>query len=165
MIRILKQNDVDDAYNLTKEMLKNAPASFPDSFDEDNLSKSFFSSYINDGPRCVIIGYYVGNKLVGMAGIYGFQNKKSKHKGCIWNVYVSPEYRGKKIASKLIDACIKYAKKIELEWLVLNVSSGALNAMKLYKKHGFKVFGVEKDSIRTGGKSYTEYKMELKLEK
>lgn len=163
MMRILKSYDVDDIYNLTNEMLNNSPSSFPDSVDENFLSKDFFMNYINGYPNSIIIGYFHNNKLVGMIGVYKFELKKTSHRGCIWNVYLKQEFRGRGIASKLLKECIKYADKIGIETLVLNVSQSSKDAIKLYKKFGFKVFGIEKDAIRYKGKSYTEYKMELKV--
>ena len=66
------------------------------------------------------------------------------------DLYVSPKYRGRKIASKLIQHINKLRKKLRKKYLRVDVRKKDLPARKLYKKLGFIILESkdESDSFR-----------------
>ena len=59
---------------------------------------------------------------------------------------VLPEARGKKIGQQLLQYCIDFARKKELEALMLYSNTILENAIYLYRKYGFKELNLEKDN-------------------
>ncbi|RMA58673.1 GNAT family N-acetyltransferase [Ulvibacter antarcticus] len=59
---------------------------------------------------------------------------------------VLPNQRGKKIGQKLMEHCIKYAKKNKFDRLFLYSNTKLENAIYIYRKYGFREIPVEKDS-------------------
>ena len=65
--------------------------------------------------------------------------------GDIANIAVCRAYRGKKIASKLLDAVLKYETEKSVREFTLEVRPSNKVAIVLYEKRGFKVEGVRKN--------------------
>ncbi|MDP4153195.1 MAG: ribosomal protein S18-alanine N-acetyltransferase [Bacillota bacterium] len=65
--------------------------------------------------------------------------------GEIMSVAVLPEYRGRGIATKLLNALISHARDSEIEEMYLEVRSSNENAKKLYEKFGFKETGLRQN--------------------
>lgn len=72
---------------------------------------------------------------------------------------VSPEHRGHKIGQKLVQHCIDFAKKLELEKLILYSNTMLENAIYIYRKYGFVEIPVEENCIY----KRSDIKMELRL--
>ncbi len=79
-------------------------------------------------------------KIVGYAGFWHVADE-----GDITNIAVLPEYRRRKIASRLIEAMIKEAKKRSLSLLTLEVRCSNTAAISLYENYGFKIIGKRKN--------------------
>jgi GNAT superfamily N-acetyltransferase len=60
----------------------------------------------------------------------------------IISMWVAPEARGKKVASKLLQAIIEWAKKENLNSLKLDVVDSNKPAISLYENHGFIANGI-----------------------
>lgn len=78
--------------------------------------------------------YYIA-KVAGQAVAYiGYYNT-----GDILNVATLTEFRGRGIATKLIQHAINTAKEENIERLMLEVREGNLTAIKLYTNAGFEL--------------------------
>lgn len=101
-------------------------------------SEKSFSDELNNE----IAVYYVARdngKIIAYAGFWHVADE-----GDITNIAVLPEYRRKKIASRLIEKMIKEAKKRSLTLLTLEVRCSNTAAIALYEKYGFKIIGSRK---------------------
>lgn len=78
-----------------------------------------------------------GQKIVGTATIY-FKKPLYKPVGWVEDVIVLPEYRGQRIAARLVQTLIDTAKKKEVKVINLTVGYQRRQAFALYKKMGFK---------------------------
>lgn len=76
-----------------------------------------------------------GNRLVGLVAAYC--NDKIKKIGYITNVSVLNEYQEAGIASRLMKNAIIYGKRKSFVKLMLEMQSGNIKAINLYKKLGF----------------------------
>ena len=65
--------------------------------------------------------------------------------GYITNVAVFEQYRGKGIASALMEKIIGYAEKNNMEFISLEVRQSNHPAISLYLKYGFKKMGIRKN--------------------
>jgi ribosomal protein S18 acetylase RimI-like enzyme len=89
---------------------------------------------------------------------------KLKHRANIFAMYVSPVTRGQGVGKALVTEAINKAKTIEgIEKLNLSVVSSNEAAKNLYKRLGFKVFGVEEKALKVEGTYYNDEHMVLFL--
>ncbi|CAD0000709.1 MULTISPECIES: GNAT family N-acetyltransferase [Flavobacterium] len=129
----------------------------------DDLNSKFPT---NDKEDSFTLGAYVENELGGVVSFTrdGNDREKLRHKGILFRMYVSNEFRGKGIGKQLIEELITRVKKSnDIEQINLTVISNNANAKKLYEKFGFVTFSSEKNAIKWKGKYFSEDQMALQL--
>lgn len=89
--------------------------------------------------------------LVGMTGIYRGMKPKVQHSGGIWGVYVKPDFRGQHLVDDMMALCLIWAKAVGLRMVKLGVASDNPAALRVYMRHGFRVYGVEPAAIHYEG--------------
>ena len=130
---------------------------------KDNTGAAFPTKDRNDS---FTLGAYAENVLAGVVSFArdGEDREKLRHKGIISTMYVSKEFRGHGIARRLLEELIKKVKAIsDIEQINLIVISNNSTAKQLYEKFGFQNFGTELNSIKWGGKYFSEDLMVLRL--
>ncbi len=158
--RLLNQNDWQSWKNLRLESLQNAPEAFASSFAEEaTLSNQEFQARLTQHD---IFGVFSDNQLVGCAGFYNLDALKTKHRGVLWGMYIKPEYRGKGIANSLVETVIIHARSHVIQLHVTCVTHNPV-AIKLYQKHGFKIYGTELRALKINDEFYDEHLMVLEL--
>ncbi len=100
-----------------------------------------------------------GGALIGMTGLHGSDNPKARHSGMMWGVYVRSEWRGQRIAERLIEACVAWARAREMRLVKLAVVTTNAAAIRCYLRCGFTVYGVEPQVIFYDGVYYDELLM------
>lgn len=99
-------------------------------FAPDSTDESWY------GLGDVYFAYRDGNKIVGYCSAE--MEKDIVH---LWTVYVSPEYRGKGIYSKFLDAVTSYGVSKGARHIILATDATEANAMHSILRHkGFKSF-------------------------
>lgn len=129
----------------------------------DNLNAPFPTK---DRTDSFTLGAYAKNVLAGVASFArdGEDREKLRHKGILFTMYVSKEFRGQGIARQLLEEIIKRAKTIPgIEQINLIVLTGNLRAKQLYEKFGFEKYGTEQNSIKWNGNYFAEDQMVLRL--
>jgi len=119
-----------------------------------------------DKPDSFTLGAYSGNELAGVVSFTrdGADREKLRHKGILFRMYVSKDFRGQGIAKKLIETLLERVKHIpDVEQINLTVIATNDHAKKLYEKFGFVTFGSESNAIKWKGTYFTEDQMALKL--
>jgi RimJ/RimL family protein N-acetyltransferase len=159
-IRLLNIDDLDEYKSLRLEALKQVPEAFGSSYEEEvNYSQkdwemSFYTSNI--------FGAFIDGLLVGSAGFYRLNTQKTKHRGALFGMYVKPTSRGQGVASALVDIIITHAQ-LYVSQIHLACVTTNLTAVKLYEKHGFKIYGTEPRALKIGDAFFDEHLMSLKL--
>lgn len=97
-------------------------------------------------------------QLVGYLAVFGGQAKRTKHVGYIV-VGITQAYSGKGIGTRLFQAAEAWRAQTELTKFELTVMLPNERAVALYKKMGFEVEGVKRNSIRVDGNYVDEYYM------
>lgn len=97
--------------------------------------------------------------LVGMTGIVRGYSPKTEHSATIWGVYVRSEWRGQRVATGLLEACMDWARGHGVRIVKLAVVATNAAAIRLYLRHGFRVYGVEPQALVYEGRSYDELLM------
>lgn len=97
-------------------------------------------------------------QLVGYLAVFGGQANRTKHVGYIV-VGITQAYSGKGIGTRLFQAAEAWRAQTELTKFELTVMIPNERAVALYKKMGFEVEGVKRNSIRVDGNYVDEYYM------
>ena len=112
------------------------------------------------------LGAYAENVLAGVVSFArdGEDREKLRHKGMIFTMYVSKEFRGHGIARELLEELIRKVKTIpDIEQINLIVIANNSRAKQLYEKFGFEKYGTEQNSIKWKDKYFAEDQMVLRL--
>lgn len=99
--------------------------------------------------------YYAveGKRVVGWCDIFPEENPRMSHRGGL-GMGLLPEYRGKGLGGKLLDATLQHGKKFGLEKVELHVYASNTSAIALYKKHGFEQEGLVKKYRKLDGQYF-----------
>lgn len=139
--------------------------------DEDNFrisptDESTAPFPTKDSADSFTLGAYVHNQLAGIVSFSrdGIDREKLRHKGVLFRMYVSREYRGMGVGKQLIEKLISKVQLIDtIEQINLTVITNNENARTLYEKFGFVTFGSEQNAIKWKGKYLSEDQMVLRL--
>ena len=156
MIRELHPADFDIVKALRLEALASSPEAFGTSVEEERLqTREVFTDSFKTGR---VFGYFDGDVLVGSAGYYTFRLSKMSHRCQLFGVYVTPAYRGRNIASTLANTICDEARKT-MQQIHLNVWTGNEEALALYKKLGFEIYGTEPATMMINGVAIDDHLM------
>jgi len=102
---------------------------------EDKATDQLYETYQKEKAIYFVLEYQ--NKVVGGAGIAQLDNFDGNV--CeLQKMYFLPEARGKGLGSKMISICLEKAKEFGFESCYLETLPYMKDAVKLYKKNGFK---------------------------
>ena len=111
-----------------------------------------------------VVGAFADELLIGMAGFYREHQLKTRHKGAIWGVYVTPAYRGRGFARRMLSAIIERLRTYaDLDHVVLDVTSDQNAARNLYTSLGFETIGHERRAFKIGDEFIDQDQMVLWL--
>jgi ribosomal protein S18 acetylase RimI-like enzyme len=163
-VRILNQDDAGELFRLRRSALLDSPLAFGASPEDDAASsEAAVRELLEPQRKSVVFGAYKPG-LIGMLGLYRANQRKAAHKVNLWGMFVLPTCRGQRVAARLLDAAIRYARTLDgITSVHLSVSESAIAARHLYEKAGFETWGVEPDAIRFEERSDSERHMWFSL--
>ena len=103
-------------------------------------------------------------KLIGMTGFARGSSPKTRHSAWIWGVYVTPDWRGLRVAEELINSCFTWAKARKIVLVKLGVAATNTSAIRCYERCGFSTYGTEPRAVFYDGKYYDEFLMSRSLD-
>jgi ribosomal protein S18 acetylase RimI-like enzyme len=164
-IRYLTGNDASEYWRLRLEALEGDPEAFSASAQEHRtLSLDEVRKRLGSGGDQFVVGALQGGQLIGTAGFYREKNLKTRHKGRIWGVYVTPARRGAGIGKRILQTILKRVEEMEgLEQVLLSVAATQTVAFRLYCDLGFELFGCEPRALRIGERFIDEQYLVLRL--
>ncbi|WP_394250494.1 GNAT family N-acetyltransferase [Vibrio profundi] len=141
--------------------LKESPQSFENGMDDElPLTDEQWKVRVTPSNESFIVGTFVNGELVAIAGFSRGHKKKTSHKSYLWGVFVDLSYRGKGMATDLLQFILSEFENLDgVDQIQLTVGSENKEAIGLYQKLGFKHYGIEIDSLRINGVSYDELLM------
>lgn len=149
--------------DLRLRSLQEYPEAFGGSYEEEVCyPDNQWKNYLQDSLRpdgTVFLFARLDNKVVGMAGARIKKTLKNHHSATIFSVYVAPEARNRKIASRLLETILEELKNrsIVKANLIVNVQQKA--AFKLYRRMGFHVVGFLEQEFCVDGQFQDFYLM------
>ncbi|WP_164669776.1 GNAT family N-acetyltransferase [Virgibacillus doumboii] len=163
-IRLLQPSDAEKYWELRLEALKQNPEAFATSYEEAMNRKNPIEITAKRLEGNYTFGAFNNDELVGMVTLLQETHLKLRHKAHILAMYVSPKIRGAGAGEELLSKAIEQAKEMkEVEQLNLAVVTTNEKAKGLYKKAGFKTFGMEEKAMKHNGIYYDEEYMALTL--
>jgi RimJ/RimL family protein N-acetyltransferase len=161
--RTLQIEDYQIYASLRLACLKNFPDNFGTTYEEEaDTSSARFQKFKTSSANTFLFGAFDGQNLVGIVGFERAGRRKTRHRGEIVQMYVSPDYTGHKIGTSLLRKVIEIAFEIEgIEQLELSVVSNNASAIKLYEKCGFKSYGVHPYYFKDGSRYWHQQFMQL----
>ena len=109
-------------------------------------------------PGSTVLGAFVSGDLIGLAGFYVSHDKRSRHRGHIYTVYVKESDRGRGVGDRLIKELLAYAEA-RVEQVHLAVLVTATPAIRTYERNGFEIFARDRGAVRIGDTLYDKYLM------
>lgn len=164
-VRFLNPDDAREWLRLRLEALRDDPTAFSASFEEyQSLSLDEVKKRLWSAQDAFVVGAFEEKALAGMAGFYREQGAKSRHKGRVWGVYVTPTKRRQGIARNLMLAVLKRTAEIpDLAQVLLSVTATQGAAISLYHSLGFETFGTEPRALKINDQFVDENYLVLRL--
>lgn len=159
-IRRLTVDDLELFCEIRTEALQKYPETFG-SREEDQGGKAMSAAY-RRWLSGTILGAFERQSLIGTAGFYVSPDKRSRHRGHIYTVYVREASRGKGVGDRLIKELLALAEG-HVDQVHLAVLLIATDAIKTYKRNGFEIYGLDPRAIRIGELTYDQYLMMKKF--
>lgn len=166
-IRYLNADDAGEWLRLRIDALKGDPEAFSASLEEyQSLSVEEVKRRLWSSSDAFVVGAVEEAKLVGMAGFYRDQGLKTRHKGHVWGVYVSPEARGKGAGRAMMQKLLERAETVSgVEQVLISVTATQTAAIELYRSLGFERFGLEPQALKVEERFIDEEYMLMRLNK
>jgi len=167
MIRLIRADEGDLLRDLRLEAVQRCPTAF--THDEaETLATDWEARAAECAAGVTQAMFFAENagKAIGMTGIYRQKDAKTRHACGIWGVYVKPEFRGRRIAERLVLAAVEWAQKLDGVTIVrLMVTVGNDAAVACYRRCGFEITGTELAATRVDGIENDEYLMARRLKR
>lgn len=98
----------------------------------------------------VAFGAFADEQLVGTVAIEFSPRLKTRHKAHLIGMYVLDSWRGKGVGRQLVDRALEHVKADSaISLITLTVTEGNAEAIALYTRAGFQVFGIEPMAMLT----------------
>lgn len=162
-IRLCSVADAPVFRELRLEALKSHPEAFSaDYAANEQFPSTFWSERLSqntNNDQQAIFFAVAGDELIGMSGVRRGESPKTQHGAMIWGVYVRPGWRGHRLAERLLDACVGWARDHQVRLVKLAVVTTNIAAIRSYTRSGFAVYGVEPQAIVLADRGYDELLM------
>lgn len=126
--------------------------------------EEFLDKTVND-PKSLMIVASVDGKIIADGGFHGIMDMAAKYSHrASFGIGVQKEYWNLGIGTMIVTELINYAEKAGFEQLELEVDCSNEQAVRLYQKLGFRIYGTRERSFKFKDGTYSsDYLMLLPL--
>lgn len=158
MICIINMQDAEVYQKLRLEALLANPEAFGSTYEREvDFTRQEVCQRIAPEAGKFTLGAFIEGRLAGIVTFVRENGPKTRHKGNVYGMYVSAQYRGMGIGRQLLEELVREARKLDgLEQMTLTVVQDNERAKALYTSAGFTVFGTEKNALKINGEYYDE---------
>jgi len=162
-VRRLGAEDLASYRDIRLEALRDHPAAFGASYE--SVRERPDSYYLEGLASMAVFGAFSeAGRQVGLAAFLRHQGAKLMHRGDLIQMYVRPEARGGGSSMALIEAVVEHARSLVVQ-LHLGVAADNAQAIRLYERAGFHIYGTEPRSLFVDGRYIDEHLMVRFLDK
>lgn len=140
--------------------LAESPGAFGSDFATESASP--IEAFAKTLENLYVAGAFDRDRLVAIAGFRQLDREKTRHRGDIWGVYVSPDARGRGIGRRVLEHVLDHARARVMQ-VHLSVTTSNAPAVALYENLGFERYGTEPRALRVEGRYLDEYLMVLQF--
>ena len=164
VLRALGMEDVQEFRRVRLDALRLHPEAFAASYeDECVLDAAQFAERLAT-PGLTRFGAFARQEMVGLVGLLVPAGSKVRHKAHLFSMYVAGQHRRSGLADRLVQTVIDAAREAGALVLQLTVTAGNAPAQRLYRRMGFRVYGIERRALKVGDQFYDEELMALDLD-
>ena len=166
-ICILRSTEAKDAEVMLEYLKKTASETdfllrYPEEVTMTIEEEVNYINFLREAPRGVMICAFINNKLVGTTNLMSIGERfKISHRAS-FGIAVLKEAWHIGIGSALITEILKIAEDTGFELVELEVASPNYNAIELYKKFGFKIYGTRENGFKFKDGTYCDEHLMLK---
>ena len=162
-IRFLTADDAAEWLRLRVEALERDPEAFGASLEEyQSLDIEEVKRRLWSSADAFVAGAFENGQMLGMGGFFREKGPKTRHKGCIWGVYVTPVARGKRLGRRMMEMLLERGRGVQgVKQILISVAITQAAAMNLYRSLGFEPYGREPRALKIGDRFIDEEHMVL----
>ncbi|MEK4146584.1 GNAT family N-acetyltransferase [Robertmurraya sp. FSL W8-0741] len=164
MIRQITPTDAESFVNLIHQVERESPFMLFEAGERNAKSEDVRKRIdaIDKTTNSTIFVAEVDQELVGYLMAVGGEPKRKKY--CVYIVVgILAQHQGKGIGKRLFEGLEGWAKEQNIRRLELTVITQNEAAIGLYKKMGFEIEGIKRDSLYVNGEFVDEYYMSMLL--
>lgn len=162
LVRQIGREDAEAYRAIRLKALDNDPRAF--SSDAQAEREQPLGWYEEGTRTAAVFLAFEGEVPIGMAGFIRSTQRKSRHIGHLFGLYVAPEGRRRGIGDRLVTAVLAHAAR-NVSQIRLGVGTYNQPAQALYHRHGFEIYGTEPKSLLVDGEYIDEHLMVRFLDK
>ena len=147
MIRRLDPDDAPAFADIRLEGLRLAPEAFGSDIEKEQAWP--LEQFADRLSNSAVFGCEEHSALLGVAGFFALSDRKVRHRGVLWGMYVREAARGRGLGAQLVEAVLDHARD-RVEQIHLDVAVDNTAAVALYERCGFRRYGTEPRSLKIG---------------
>lgn len=152
IIRTARESDLPELTEIYNYEVLNGTATFDVNPKDTDERREWLNSHNRDNHPLIVAE--VDGHIAGYASLSRYREKEAYAAAVELSVYISPDYRRRGIAGKLIEAILKEAREREDIHTVISVITGGNEAsIRLHEEFGFTYCG----TIREAGTKFGRY--------